>query len=159
MNTLYPSRLGSLTRTLSKPFFALAVAFLLFSPVIASAKADSEAFTDSVLAAVAANAISFNLPRIEHQQGAAAAQSKKTEMVELMEKSLADAKKVSDAFLDKLHPELKQFYRSSLMQGQASYIEGLRSKDQAMQASAARSMMAWGEFWGKNKDRIVAKLD
>lgn len=122
-------------------------------------KINSHSFSNSVLAAITANDISFELPRIQQQEGAIAAEKKEKEMVALMETSLAEAKNVSDEMLDKLHPQLKRFYRENLIRGQTLYLEGLRDGDPSKQAAAVRTMMAWGEFWGQNKNSIVEKLD
>jgi hypothetical protein len=123
-----------------------------------ASKVTSPAFEDSVIAALTANKISSDLPRIEQQEGAVAAAKKEKEMIALMEKSLAEGRKVPDTLLEKLHPDLKKFYRENLMRGQALLIEGLRGSDPAKQVAAAQAMMAWGEFWDQNKRTILDKL-
>lgn len=130
---------------------------LILCQVSGCARSDSKIFEQSVLAAIAANGISFDLPRIQNQDSAAAKEKAK-EMIALMEKSLTDARKVSDSFLESLHPEMKKFYRDFLMQGQALYLEGHRTGNTSAQVSAIQLMMKWGEFWDRNKNKILDRL-
>lgn len=161
--TLDASRRGSRFGSFSKrrPMKSILHLLLLLAALCTAcgrSKLSSPAFEDSVLAAVSANRISFELPRISQQEGAVAAEKKEKEMIVLMEKSIAEGKKVPDTLLEELHPELKKFYRENLMRGQALFIEGLRTSDVSKQVAAVQAMMAWAEFWDQNKKAILDKL-
>jgi hypothetical protein len=124
------------------------------------ADADSKAFQESVLLAASARVIWFAPPDTELKDGVPIYETKKKEMMELMEKSLAAAEKVPDAFLDRLHPYLKMYYRQNMMAGQKFALRALRDSvhNQSMEDSAEGGMLTWAKFWEKNQNRILKKL-
>lgn len=77
-----------------------------------------------------------------------------------MEEGIALSKKVDDAFLDYIHPDLKNYYRNKLIAGTEIYYEGLRGDTSDItslgvqkQIEGNNLMIEWTNWWeSHNKD-------
>lgn len=65
---------------------------------------------------------------------------------------------VSDAFLDWLHPGMREHFRGEYLAGQAMYLDGLQHQDSVKQVDGIRLIQRWNDsFWDANKSAIAAK--
>jgi len=77
-----------------------------------------------------------------------------------IEEGIALSKKVDDAFLDYIHPDLKSYYRNKLIAGTEIYFEGLKgdtsnatSLGVQKQIEGNNLMIEWTNWWeSHNKD-------
>jgi hypothetical protein len=140
---------------------AFALAFLaLFSSTFAVTREEGvitrDAFIDSLIALQKA-AVLAQPPSGQGAFVMPAAQEK--EMLLLIEKGLALSTKVTDAFLDWAHPQLKNQYRVNLISGTRTYHEGLKAQDPAKQAEGIRLQSKWGEWWTANAGAVDNRLN
>ncbi len=77
---------------------------------------------------------------------------------ETMIKGVVLSEKISDEFLDFLHPQLKEMYRGYLINGKRNYVLGSVKGDRFSQTQGSQLVLKWEEFWGKNQEGILAKL-
>ncbi|HTE49030.1 MAG TPA: hypothetical protein VK675_03935 [Candidatus Paceibacterota bacterium] len=82
-----------------------------------------------------------------------------------MEEGIALGKKVDDAFLDYIHPDLKNYYRNKFIAGSEIYYEGMKAQEDSdaysevallnaqKQLDGIKLMTEWNNWWGAhNKD-------
>lgn len=75
-----------------------------------------------------------------------------------LEKGLLAADGVSDEFLDWLHPQMRDYFRTKLIAGQRSYHDGLRGSDEALQVRGIMLIREWDrQFWRSNAKSITDK--
>lgn len=95
--------------------------------------------------------------------------SKAEQVISLTEESIESAKKVSDDFLEYLHPELKENYKEKFIKGNELYYEGLKlsrpddgieSESVKKQVEGNNLIQAWIDWWSNdaNAQPIVDKL-
>ena len=80
-------------------------------------------------------------------------------MIALIEKGLSLSKKVTDHFLDWVHPQLKSQYRDNLIKGTQTYYDGLKAKDPKKQADGIQLQVKWIEWWEANATAVDNKLN
>ena len=69
---------------------------------------------------------------------------------------LAAASRISDAYLDSLHPGMKTAFRNHYEAGQRVYLEGLVEEDPMKQLSGNALIAKWRTgFWSKNGSAIA----
>lgn len=80
-------------------------------------------------------------------------------MQALIRNSIDDSTKVSDQFLDGIHPQLRVQFRQNLIRGGNLYLEGLETSDVSTQIKGLQRLEAWDNFRRANLnllyDRIV----
>lgn len=70
-----------------------------------------------------------------------------SEMFSLTEKGINLGRKVSDDFLDYLHPELRVMYRQKLIKGAEMWLEGTKSSEQLSGVGKQISGSKLGKEW------------
>jgi len=68
------------------------------------------------------------------------------ELKTLIRTGIESAERVSDSFLDAIHPFLKEEFRDRLVQGWTIYLEGLETHNEQTQARGIRLLMEWEDF-------------
>lgn len=81
---------------------------------------------------------------------------------EYLNSGIIASQKVSDDFLNYLHPELKMYYRDKFIKGAELYFTGIQNafgKDGVNnQMEGIKLSKEWSDWWGKNKDEIIKKV-
>ena len=91
----------------------------------------------------------FTIPKATEQQ-----------IYSKIEEGIALSKKVDDAFLDYIHPDLKNYYRNKLIVGNEIYYEGIKANNSGdiplgvqKQMEGNNLMIEWINWWeSHNKD-------
>jgi len=91
----------------------------------------------------------FTIPKATEQQ-----------IYSKIEEGIALSKKVDDAFLDYIHPDLKNYYRNKLIAGNEIYYEGIKANNSGnvsvgvqKQMEGNNLMIEWINWWeSHNKD-------
>src|SRR3989344_1531572 len=91
----------------------------------------------------------FTIPKATEQQ-----------IYSKIEEGIALSKKVDDAFLDYIHPDLKNYYRNKLIVGNEIYYEGIKANNNGnvsvgvqKQMEGSNLMIEWIDWWeSHNKD-------
>jgi hypothetical protein len=83
----------------------------------------------------------------------------------LIERGLALSRDVEDTFLDKLNPELKQYYREKLIKGALLYSQGIKESMEGnimravqLQMQGNQLVAEWLIWWEKHEKEIGNKL-
>lgn len=105
---------------------------------------------------------SSDLTQPSNNSGEAFTISKATEqqIYSKIEEGIALSKKVDDAFLDYIHPDLKNYYRNKLIVGNEIYYEGIKANNSGnvslgvqKQMEGNNLMIEWINWWeSHNKD-------
>lgn len=121
--------------------------------------ADKEFFGDSLKKFSEANDIT-------NRQDENASQEEVKKVVSLTLDGIESSKKVSDEFLEYLHPDLKNNYREKFEKSQQLYYEGLSqakdgdnmdSENIKKQIEAGKLMNEWLVWWRANNKVIISK--
>ena len=121
--------------------------------------ADKEFFGDSLKKFSEVNDIT-------NRQDENASQEEIKKVVSLTLDSIESSKKVSDEFLEYLHPDLKNNYREKFEKSQQLYYEGLSqandgdnmdSENIKKQIEAGKLMNEWLVWWRANNKVIISK--
>ena len=80
------------------------------------------------------------------------------EMKGLIRIGIESAKKVSDSFLDQVHPELKHQFTDHLVNGWTLYLEGLNRQSVTDQLSAIQLVQRWEAFREANIDLLYERI-
>lgn len=149
---VYPTR-----RTLLFTITAL-IGFTLIPAVYAGlfGPSEKEYCASAILKAIEVNNLSAKLT----EEGLSDSEKKRTDekMRALIRSSIEDGKKVSDKFLDGIHPKLREQFRQNLMHGMAKYLEGWEKPDVSAQSYGVLLMEAWWKFKDANRDLLFDKI-
>ena len=81
-----------------------------------------------------------------------------------IEEGLALSKKVDNAFLDYIHPDLKNYYRNKLIAGTEIYYEGIKSNNSGnvylgvqRQTEGINLMTEWVNWWNSHNKDLASK--
>jgi len=76
----------------------------------------------------------------------------------LKKRGIALSEEVDDAFLDYLHPDLKNLYRNKKIRGEELWLEGfLESTSWAKQIEGIRLTKEYSDWWNSHNESIIAK--
>lgn len=115
---------------------------------------DRKYFTESIIALGEAHVITTPP---EGQDSIQISQEQQQKYYLLVEKGIALSEKVSDEFLDYLHPQLKYNYRENLIKGNQMHLDGVKSNDVLKQIMGNEKIYKAEQFWEKNKKQIIDK--
>jgi hypothetical protein len=77
----------------------------------------------------------------------------------LLAKGLRDGDRVSDEFLDWLHPDMRMFFKDKYMQGHRLIFEGRKEDSAVKQVAGNKLIREWHYyFWEKNVGVIYKKV-
>ena len=62
---------------------------------------------------------------------------------------------ISDAYLDWLHPEMREQFRHRDLDGNRLYLEGLLRQDVSKQVAGIQTIQRWGVFWRDHSEEIT----
>jgi len=129
------------------------------TPLPDNFQGEKEIFISSMQAFLESNSISSELPNLNTNEQVE--QGKK--MKDLIGNGIEMSDKISDDFLNYLHPELSRYYRSTLVKSNRLYIEGLSGDyDPTVtlqkQVEANQLLEEWVDYWNVNSDQINTKL-
>ncbi len=113
---------------------------------------DREAFARSVEALKDASALSEpptdqTSLRMEPEQ--------ERKLFSLVEEGLRLSQRVSNEFLDYLHPQLRSEYRDHLVRSTQLWYEGVKGRDTLKQVLGSQLQLQWIKFWEANNKMIA----
>ena len=81
-----------------------------------------------------------------------------------IEEGIALSAKVDDAFLDYMHPDLKEYYRNKLIAGTEVYYEGIKANNNGDEVAGFQKQMKgnnlmrqWWNWWDSHNDDLAEK--
>lgn len=77
---------------------------------------------------------------------------------QLEQKGLLLSSRISDEFLEWVHPQLRAEYREHLLKGTQIYINGKKANDVEMQQQGGKLVRLWIDFWDQSGSQIADKL-
>ncbi len=148
---------GNLKVLLGLAAFAIAASTVTCSGDVRGPKyeAEREAFKQSVVLLRESSDLS-QPPAGETSFGMTPEQEQKFH--DLIDRGLAESDKVSDSFLDSLHPELRAMYRDGLIAGTRLYIAGVKAGNTQEQSDGIQKQIQWIAFWEKHNAELVDKM-
>jgi hypothetical protein len=76
-------------------------------------------------------------------------------MIALYERALLESEAVSEEVLDKVHPQLRQMYRSKFQEGIKLRLHGWKSISIQSEIDGSRLLDDWGEWYMANREKLV----
>ena len=86
-----------------------------------------------------------------------ATESEERKVQKLLKKGLKSGRKVDDAFLDYLHPQLRYYFKEVYLQSQQLFLEGYKEGDLQKQVQALTLQRQWNAYWKSNADGIFRR--
>lgn len=117
-------------------------------------QADKQAFVDSIIATNKAR----DLTQPKNGIIGSASEEGDKEILSNVDKAISLSGKVSDGFLDTLHPELKNMYRNKLITGAKIWEEGIKTKNLQKQIEGAKLDEEWLDWFNEHKDDVGNKV-
>ena len=114
-----------------------------------------EALKKSILAIYESRDISNELVGVTGKQERL---SLEASLHQKIEEGLSESEKVSDEYLDKIHPELREAYREGLIAGAREYLEGLKAESPSAQIYGVSQEKKWDDFRSKYEDALGGEL-
>ncbi len=142
-----------------KALVVTATALILASPALAQDiprkfRDDRKDLTNSLEALKDATALTNSFSARPDRE---ASESEERKLQKLLKKGLKSGRKVDDAFLDYLHPQLRYYFKEVYLQSQQLFLEGYKEGDLQKQVQALTLQRQWNAFWRSNADGIVRR--
>ena len=92
-------------------------------------------------------------------QSAGLDQQRLAEALEMLDQGLRLSFEVRRDFLDELDLRLGKNYQRYFIAGVENYRVGIEAGDEAQQREGLRLLARWAEFWRKEREAILARMD
>lgn len=80
------------------------------------------------------------------------------EIIRKLRRSIDLGKSLNPKFLKFIEDDLPQQFDNNLITGMEKYLQGLENEDVNLQMEGNKLTMNWGQYWERNKERILDKM-